>query len=90
MWDIFIEGTQLKLTTPNFNIDIFNKYKKMFKEDLENSRKNYKFVKDLQLQDYCIVEASSQNHIDFFKAVKCGTIKNIKREFNLELPEQWI
>lgn len=91
MWDIFIEGTQLKLTTPNFNIDIFNKYKKMFKEDLENSRKNYKFVKDLNIErDCCIVGASSQNHIDFFKVVKKGAIKNIKREFNLELPEQWV
>ena len=54
-------------------------------KDLENSRKNYKFVKDLQLQDYCIVGKTSQNHIDFFEAVKSGAIKNIKREFNLEL-----
>ena len=37
-----------------------------------------------------MVGESSQNHIDFFKAVKTGAIKNIKREFNLELPEEWI
>lgn len=61
----------------------------MFKEDLENSRKNYKFV-PRNMQSYCIVGDSSQNHIDFFSAVSLGAIKNIKREFNLKLPKEWI
>ena len=63
----------------------------MFKEDLENSKKNFKFVKNLSIKnDYCMVGASSQNHIDFFSTVSFGAIKNIKREFNLELPKEWI
>ena len=40
--------------------------------------------------DYCIVGKTSRNHIDFFEAVKIGAIKNIKREFNVELPKEWI
>lgn len=69
----------------------FKKYSKMFQEDLENSRKNYTFVKDLNIEkDCCIVGESSKNHIDFFEAVKKGAIKNIKRDFNLILPKEWI
>lgn len=89
MWEVFINDKDLKYID-RLEEKYLEKYRKMFKEDLENSRKNYKFVKDLQLQDYCIVGKTSQNHIDFFEAVKSGAIKNIKREFNLELPEQWI
>lgn len=86
MWKVFIED----INVHTFNPKPLEKYRKMFKEDLENSRKNYKFVKDLQLQDYCIVGKTSDNHINFFKAVKNGGVKNIKREFNLTLPEEWI
>lgn len=89
MWRYFIDGS-VKSNLPESVQKDFVKYRKMFQQDLENSRKNYKFVKDLQLQDYCIVGASGQNHIDFFEAVKWGAIKNIKREFNLELPQGWI
>jgi hypothetical protein len=67
---------------------IFNKYSKMFQEDLYNSRKNYTFVPNIP--SYCMVGASSQNHIDFFSAVSQGAIKNIKRDFNLVLPNNWI
>jgi hypothetical protein len=86
MWKIFIEDMDVYTLNPK----PLEKYRKMFKEDLENSRKNYKFVKDLNLKDYCMVGASSQNHIDFFEAVKKGAIKNIKREFNVKLPKDWI
>lgn len=90
MWDCFIEG-KYKSKIQKYYLDIFEKYSKMFKEDLENSKKNYKFVKDLNIkQNYCIVGKTSRNHIDFFEAVKSGSIKNLKREFNLQLPEQWI
>ena len=94
MWRYFINGlhssnTMDKIETLNLT-NTFKKYSKMFQEDLENSRKNYKFVKDLNIErDCCIVGVSSQNHIDFFEAVKKGAIKNIKRGFNLELPEKW-
>ena len=92
MWSIFIDGNftgQFSDSIMKKGLqDIFIKYSKMFKEDLENSRKNYKFVP--QLQDYCMVGESSQNHIDFFEAVKKGAIKNIKRDFKLELPKEWI
>jgi len=85
MWKIFIEDKYVYTLNPK----PLDKYRKMFKEDLENSRKNYKFVpKDIK--SYCMVGASSQNHIDFFSAVSLGAIKNIKREFNLELPKEWI
>jgi hypothetical protein len=87
MWAVFIDEKYVY----TLNQEALRKYRKMFKEDLENSRKNYKFVKDLNIErDCCIVGASSQNHIDFFEAVKKGAIKNIKREFSLKLPEQWI
>ena len=92
MWSTFIDGNFTEQFSDSIMKkglqDIFEKYSKMFKEDLENSRKNYKFVP--KLQDYCMVGKSSQNHIDFFEAVKKGAIKNIKREFNLELPTEWI
>jgi len=94
MWDCFIdESPPINFECgSNFYIvkESFKKYSKMFKEDLENSRKNYTFVKDLQLPDYCMVGASSQNHIDFFKAVRKGAVKNINREFNVKLPTEWI
>ena len=60
----------------------------MFKEDLENSRKNFKHLPK-NLKSYCMVGETSQNHIDFFSAVSQGAIKNIKRDFDLELPEIW-
>lgn len=88
MWSVFIEDTELIFLDRLDRVHL-EKYRKMFKEDLENSRKNYKFVKNLNLQDYCIVGASSENHIDFFEAVKKGEVKNIKREFNLKLPDGW-
>jgi len=84
MWEIFIEDKYVYTLNPK----PLEKYRKMFKEDLENSRKNYKFVPNIK--NYCIVGASSQNHIDFFEAVSLGAIKNIKRDFNLVLPENWI
>lgn len=94
MWSSFIDDSpEIDFECgSNFYIveESFKKYKKMFKEDLENSRKNYKFVKDLRVKDYCMVGATSQNHIDFFKTIQKGAIKNIKREFNLELPKEWI
>jgi hypothetical protein len=87
MWKVFIEDVEVY----TFNKKPLCKYRKMFKEDLENSRKNYRFVKDLNVEkDCCIVGTSSQNHIDFFEAVKKGAIKNIKRDFNLELCGEWI
>jgi len=89
MWKVFIEDVDLQYLDRLGELHL-KKYRKMFKEDLENSRKNYKFVKDLNIErDCCIVGASSQNHIDFFDVVKSGAIKNIKREFNLELPDNW-
>lgn len=95
MYEIFIKKEVYETLKMTFEVrgvtESFEKYSKMFKEDLENSRKNYKFVKDLNIErDCCIVGASSQNHIDFFEAVKKGAIKNIKREFSLKLPEKWI
>lgn len=85
MWKIFIEDKYVYTLNPK----PLEKYRKMFKEDLENSRKNYKFVpKDMQ--SYCMVGASSQNHIDFFSAVSLGAVKNIKREFKIDLPKEWI
>lgn len=66
----------------------FIKYSKMFKEDMENSRKNYKHLPK-NIKNYCMVGASSQNHLDFFSAVSKGAIKNIKRGFDIKLPEQW-
>ncbi len=69
--------------------DSLLKCTKMLQEDLENSKKNYKLVPK-GLQTYCMVGPTSQNHIDFFEAVSKGAIKNIKREFNLELPKEWI
>lgn len=94
MWRYFIEDVHSTNTIDKLKdlglLDTFKKYSKMFKQDLVNSRKNYKFVKDLQLRDYCLVGATSQNHVDFFEAVKKGTVKNIKREFGLILPEEWI
>lgn len=88
MWKVFTEDVDLKYID-RLEKKHLDKYRKMFKEDLENSRKNYKFVpKDIK--SYCMVGASSQNHIDFFSTVSFGAIKNIKREFNLELPKEWI
>jgi len=90
MWDCFIEGKH-KSKIQKCYLDIFEKYSRMFQQDLENSRKNYKFVKDLNIkQNYCIVGKTSRNHIDFFESVKSGAIKNIKREFNLKLPKEWV
>lgn len=90
MWEVFIEDVDLKYID-RLEQTYLDKYRKMFKEDLENSRKNYKFVKNLPIKnDYCMVGASSQNHIDFFEAVKKGAVKNIKRDFNLKLPKEWI
>jgi len=88
MWEVFIEDTDLKYINRLEEVYL-DKYRKMFKEDLENSRKNYKFVPN-GIKNYCMVGESSQNHIDFFSAVKNGAIKNIKRDFNLELPNEWI
>lgn len=92
MWSSFIDDSpQIDFEWGvNFYIveESFKKYSKMFKEDLENSRKNYKFVP--KVKSYCMVGASSQNHIDFFEAVKKGAIKNIKREFDIKLPTEWI
>jgi hypothetical protein len=85
MWDIFIDESRGVWT---INIKGLEKYRKMFQEDLENSKKNYKNLP--KIKSYCMVGASSQNHIDFFEAVSCGAIKNIKRDFNLELPSNWI
>jgi hypothetical protein len=95
MWRFFIEDVRSSNTLDRIEelglLDSLEKYSKMFKEDLENSRKNYKFVKELNIKnDYCIVGKTSRNHIDFFEAVKIGAIKNIKREFNVELPKEWI
>jgi len=89
MWRVFIEDVELKYMDRLGEIHL-EKYRKMFKEDLENSRKNYKFVQDLVIdRDCCIIGKTSQNHIDFFEAVMKGAIKNIKRDFNLELPDSW-
>jgi len=87
MWEVFINDKDLKYIDRLEEVYL-KKYRKMFKEDLENSRKNYTFVP--QIKSYCMVGASSQNHIDFFEAVKKGAVKNIKREFNINLPKEWI
>jgi hypothetical protein len=84
LWKIFIEDKDVYTLNPK----PLEKYRKMFKEDLENSRKNYIFVPNVP--SYCMVGATSQNHIDFFEAIKKGAVKNIKREFNLKLPKEWI
>lgn len=93
MFDIFIKdevSSNLKHVLTCYSLDKnLAKYSKMFKEDLENSRKNYRFVPK-GIQNYCMVGKSSQNHIDFFESVSKGAVKNMKREFNLKLPEQWI
>lgn len=92
MWQVFIDNEydySFFQGLKNRKIeDVFEKYSKMFQEDLHNSRKNYKFVPNVP--SYCMVGSSSQNHIDFFEVVKKGAIKNIKREFNLKLPTEWI
>jgi hypothetical protein len=91
MWDVFIENktdTHFKEVLKVKKLEgVFEKYSKMFQEDLVNSRKNYKFVP--KIKSYCMVGASSQNHIDFYKAVQTGAIKNIKREFNIILSNEW-
>jgi hypothetical protein len=87
MWEVFINDKDLKYIDRLEEVYL-KKYRKMFKEDLENSIKNYTFVPSIK--SYCMVGASSQNHIDFFEAVKKGAVKNIKREFNLILPKEWI
>lgn len=80
----------LKMTLKTRKLDKhFNKYSKMFKQDLKNSKYNYQFIPK-GVENYCMVGASSQNHVDFFEAVKKGAVKNIKREFNLILPNEWI
>ncbi len=93
MWDVFINNKHDRYFIPYLKqrgvYEAFKKYSKMFKEDLEASRKNYKSAPLGECDDYCIVGVTSQNHIDFFEAVKKGTVKNIKREFNLTLPEEW-
>lgn len=85
MWDIFIKESRGVWTTSTKELE---KYRKMFQEDLENSRKNFQILPSVK--SYCIVGASSQNHVDFFEAVKRGAIKNINRDFNLKLPDNWI
>lgn len=87
MWEVFINDRELKYID-RLEKTYLDKYRRMFKEDLENSRKNYKFVP--KIKSFCMVGASSQNHLDFFEAVKKGAVKNIKREFDLELPSEWI
>lgn len=67
---------------------IFEKYSKMFKGDLKASRENYKILPK-NISNYCMVGKTSKNHLDFLEAVKVGALKNIKRNFNLELPEEW-
>lgn len=84
MWKIFIDDNPIHTV----NEKELNKYKEMFKKDLVNSRKNYKLLPDIK--SYCIVGETSQNHIDFFNVVSSGAIKNIKRSFNLKLPEEWL
>lgn len=93
MWEVFIENVYkegfLKLVEELNQTENLNKYSKMFKEDLKNSRKNYKVVPK-NIKNYCMVGPTSQNHIDFFEALSRGVLKNVKKEFNLKLPEQWI
>jgi hypothetical protein len=91
LYKVFIEEPSENLTRElTFRLlwDTYEKYSKMFKEDLENSRKNYTFVPNVP--SYCMVGYTTQNHVDFLVAVYKGAIKNIKREFNLKLPEEWI
>jgi len=85
MWSVFIDEDISVFTS---SIKSLEKYRKMFQEDLVNSRKNYKFVP--KVKSFCMVGETSQNHIDFFEAVKKGAVKNIKRDFNLELVDEWI
>lgn len=91
MWKVFLNylpfDLDLELCTMGIK-DKYLKYRKMFQEDLENSRKNYKFVP--KVKSFCMVGDTSQNHIDFFEAVKKGAVKNIRRDFNLKLPDEWI
>lgn len=93
MWDVFIDDTYregfIKVVTEVGQLENLKKYSKMFKEDLENSRKNHKFVPK-NIKNYCMVGQTSQNHIDFFEAVSKGAVKNIKRDFKVKLPKQWI
>lgn len=91
MWDVFIDSNYTiqfaeKIREEDLG-DVFIKTSRMFREDLEASKKNYSLLPSFK--SYCIVGSSSQNHIDFFEAVKSGAIKNIKRDFNLKLPKKW-
>jgi hypothetical protein len=93
MWDCFIDdsppmGFEISPYYSNVEAD-FKKYSKMFKEDLVNSKNNFKFVPK-NIKSYCMVGPTTENHLDFFLAVSKGAIKNIKREFNIELPNEWI
>ena len=93
MWDVFIDNSYragfLNLIKKTGNLEIFNKCSRMFKEDMKNSKKNYKYLPK-NIQNCCVVGPSSQNHVDFLEAVMKGSVKNIKREFNLILPDKWI
>lgn len=93
MYDIFlgevVSSNLLNDLTEKNLLGSFNKYSKMFKEDMENSRKNYHLLPK-GIKNYCMVGETSQNHIDFFSAVSKGAVKNIKREFNIRLPNSWI
>jgi hypothetical protein len=93
MKDIFIKDNAPEYLKETLRLrgltENFNKYSKMFKEDLTNSKKNFKILPK-NISNYCMVGPTSQNHIDFFATVSNGTLKNIRRKFDLKLPEQWI
>jgi hypothetical protein len=89
MYSIFINGREIDI--PEFNRGALEKYRKMFKQDKINSMQNYRLLGDFYQQpDYCICGISGQNHVDFFTAVSSGAVRNIKRDFSLVLPNNWI
>lgn len=93
MEDVFIGGVRKKgfltIIKDFGQLENLEKYSKMFKEDLENSGKNYDILPK-NIKNHSIVGPTSKNHMDMFDAISKGSIKNTKREFDLKLPEQWI
>ena len=89
MYSIFIHGRDINI--PDFHKEALEKYRKMFKQDKINSMQNWTLVKYFYQQpDYCICGISGQNHVDFLTAVSSGAVRNIKRDFSLVLPNNWI
>lgn len=93
MYQVFVEGVVssnfLDVLQDKELTEVFDKYAVMFKEDVENSKINYQSIKNVNLPSYCMNGATSKNHILFLEAIGNGAVKNIKRDFNLVLPDIW-